>query len=158
LGYRLPPLFELHLPLEYYPATPTRPPQRSGPLMGFCSLQHLKDPRSTRRGLSLPATFRLQGLITLLTAYSLESRAGFVSHRRRSWDSPFGGFPFQEASPDFRLGRTHLPLALAVYPPPKRRTGPKEPRFLGLYLPEVPCGRRWFRPTTHRRLPWGSPL
>jgi len=37
-----------------------------------------------------------------LTAYSLESRAGSVSHRRRSWDSPFGGFPSQEALPAFR--------------------------------------------------------
>jgi hypothetical protein len=27
-----------------------------------------------------------------LTVCSLESRAGFVSHRRRSWDSPFGGY------------------------------------------------------------------
>jgi hypothetical protein len=39
-----------------------------------------------------------------LTAYSLESRAGFVSHRRRSWDSPFGGFTFPEVSAGFRLG------------------------------------------------------
>jgi hypothetical protein len=47
------------------------------------------------------ARFRLQGLVTLLTAYSLESRAGFVSHRRRSWDSPFGGFTFRERSRPF---------------------------------------------------------
>jgi len=53
-GYRLRPLFELHVPLESYPATPTRPPQRSGPLMGFRSLQHLKDPRSTSRRLACP--------------------------------------------------------------------------------------------------------
>jgi len=39
-----------------------------------------------------PATFRLQGLATLLTAYALRFRAGFVSHRQRSWDSPFGAF------------------------------------------------------------------
>jgi hypothetical protein len=38
------------------------------------------------------ARFRLQGLVTLLTAYSLESRAGFVSHRQRSWDSPLRRF------------------------------------------------------------------
>jgi hypothetical protein len=63
------------------------------------------------RAQSVPATFRLQGLATLLTAYSLESRAGFVSHRRRSWDSPFGGFPSRRISPDFRLEGTHLPLA-----------------------------------------------
>jgi len=43
-------------------------------------------------------------LVTLLTAYSLESRAGFISHRRRSWDSPFGGFTFPEVSAGFRLG------------------------------------------------------
>lgn len=41
-------------------------------------------------------------MATLLTAYALESRAGFVSHRRRSWDSPFGGFPSREALPAFR--------------------------------------------------------
>jgi hypothetical protein len=40
-----------------------------------------------------PATFRLQGLTTLLTAFSLRSRAGSFSHRQRSWDSPFGGPP-----------------------------------------------------------------
>jgi hypothetical protein len=71
-----------------------------------------------------PATVRLQGLVTLLTAYSLESRAGFVSHRQRSWDSPFGEFPSRKISTAFRPGRTHIPLSLAVIPPPKRRTGP----------------------------------
>jgi len=40
-----------------------------------------------------PASFRLQGLVTLMTAFSLRSRAGSVSHRQRSWDSPFGGPP-----------------------------------------------------------------
>jgi hypothetical protein len=44
-----------------------------------------------------PATFRLQGLVTLLTAYSLRTRAGFLSHRQRSWDSPFGAFSSQQA-------------------------------------------------------------
>jgi hypothetical protein len=43
-----------------------------------------------------PATFRLQGLVTLLTVSSLRSRAGSVSHRQRSWDSPFGAFPSRE--------------------------------------------------------------
>jgi hypothetical protein len=71
-----------------------------------------------------PATVRLQGLATLLTAYSLESRAGFVSHRQRSWDSPFGEFPSRKVSTAFRPGRTHIPFSLAVIPPPKRRTGP----------------------------------
>jgi hypothetical protein len=101
----------LTFPLECYPATPTQPPQWPSPLMGFRSLQHLRNPRSTHRGQSQPATFRLQGLATLLTACSLESRASFVSHRRRSWDSPFGGFLSREVSAAFRLRRTHIPLA-----------------------------------------------
>jgi hypothetical protein len=91
--------------------------------MGSCSLQHLRNPRSTTRGLCPPATFRLQGLDTLLTACALESRAGFVSHRQRSWDSPFGGFPFRKASSAFPPGRTHIPLVFRVTPAPKCRTG-----------------------------------
>jgi hypothetical protein len=51
-----------------------------------------------------PATFRLQGLVTLLTVSSLPSRAGFISHRQRSWDFPFGGFPSQAASGAFPPG------------------------------------------------------
>jgi len=110
LGYRPRPLVELYLPIEYYPATPTRPSQRPSPLMGSCSLQHLRYSRSTRHESSRLATFRLQGLVTLLTAYSLESRAGFLSHRQRSWDSPFGGFLSRKISATFRPGRTHIPL------------------------------------------------
>jgi hypothetical protein len=67
--------------------------------MGFHSLQHIRSRRSTCRGLCLPATFRLQGLVTLLTAYSLRLRAGSVSHRRRSWDYPFGAFFSRKVSP-----------------------------------------------------------
>jgi len=57
-----------------------------------------------------PASFRLQGLVTLMTAFSLRSRAGFVSHRQRSWDSPFGGPPpgryparFRPEGPTYRF-------------------------------------------------------
>jgi len=70
--------------------------------MGFRSLQHTRDRRSTLRGLCLPATFRLQGLVTLLTVSSLRSLAGFVSHRRRSWDSPFGASSSRKVSGRFR--------------------------------------------------------
>jgi hypothetical protein len=78
--------------------------------MGFASLQHIRIRRSTDRELYLPAVFRLQGLVTLLTVYSLRIRAGFVSHRQRSWDSPFGAFPSQKVSGPFPAGRTHLPF------------------------------------------------
>jgi hypothetical protein len=37
-------------------------------------------------------------LVTLLTAYALRSRAGFISHRQRSWDSPCGAFSSRKAS------------------------------------------------------------
>jgi hypothetical protein len=61
-------------------------------------------------GFAGPATVRLQGLATLLTAYALESLAGFVSPQQRSWDSPFGalsptGYPerFRLEAPTYRL-------------------------------------------------------
>jgi len=83
--------------------------------MGFRSLQHLRNRRSTSRGLYLPASFHLQGLATLLMAFSLQFRAGFVSHRQRSWDSPFGAFSFRKVSSPFPSGRTHIPFLLSVY-------------------------------------------
>jgi hypothetical protein len=70
--------------------------------MGFCSLQHLRDRRSTLRGLASPATFRPQGLVTLSTVFSLRTRAGLVSCRQRSWDSPFEAFPSQKVPVRFR--------------------------------------------------------
>jgi hypothetical protein len=60
-----------------------------------------------------------------LTAYSLRSRAGLVSYRQRSWDSPFGGFSSRKVPDAFPPERTHLPFLPAVLPPPKRRTGPR---------------------------------
>jgi hypothetical protein len=91
-----------------------------------------------------PATFRLQGLVTLVTAYSLQSRAGFVSHRQRSWDSPFGGPPRQKVSEALSPRRAHVPFGQAVFPPPKRRAGPKGPGFWALTLPRVPLDRAGF--------------
>jgi hypothetical protein len=46
-----------------------------------------------------------------LTVYSLESRAGFVSHRQRSWDSPFGGLSLSSRScRRLHRKRTRVPL------------------------------------------------
>lgn len=86
--------------------------------------------RSTSHGLCLPATFRPQGLITLSTVFSLFVRAGFVSHRQRSWDSPF------EASSSAKGNRTVSGPDGPTYRWPKARrhpkvlTGPRR-RFLG---------------------------
>jgi hypothetical protein len=108
--------------------------------MGFCSLQHLRNPRSTCREPSQLAKFRLQGLATLLAACSLESRAGFVSHRQRSWDSPFEGFlsrevfqPFDRKEPTYRW-----PGGISAAEAPDRPDGP---RLLGSRLSGSPCGR-----------------
>jgi hypothetical protein len=70
--------------------------------MGFCSLQRSGARRSTVRGFATPATFRPQGLAALSAAYSLRARAGFVSHRQRSWDSPFGAFSSRKVSARLR--------------------------------------------------------
>jgi len=116
--------------------------------MGFCSLQHLRHPRSTHRGLSRPATFRLQGLATLLAASSLGSRAGFVSHRQRSWDSPFGGFPFQKGASAFRPGKNPHTVSPAVFPPPKRQTGPRGLGFWVHAFRKCLATARGFNPAT----------
>jgi hypothetical protein len=116
--------------------------------MGFCSLQHIRNRRSTDRRLCPPATFRLQGLATLLTVSSLRSRAGFVSHRQRSWDSPFGacslgGYPCVSArmSP-----RTVSPAGI----PSTRgcRAGPAGRGSWAVAQPRVSVGKRGFRTPT----------
>ena len=98
-------------------------------------------------GQSLPATFRLQGLVTLLTAFSLESRAGFVSHRQRSWDSPFEGFPFREISTAFSAGRDpHGGLAERLFRRTRRQTGPTSPAFWVLVSRKCLANARVFKP------------
>jgi hypothetical protein len=109
--------------------------------MGFRSLQHMKDRRSTSRGICLPATFRLQGLVTLLTVYSLQSRAGFVSTRQRSWDYPFGAFSSGKVP-----GRFHLDAPTYRFLPricPLHRSGEAGLAGRGSWastLPGVPGG------------------
>jgi hypothetical protein len=84
-----------------------------------------------------PASFRLQGLVTLLTVSSLRFRVGFVSHRRRSWDSPFEAFSFRKVSVCFH-NRMHPPAIFFMV-----RTAfaawTHEPRLLGF----DPFGSPW---------------
>jgi hypothetical protein len=101
----------------------------------------MRDRRSTQRGLCLPATFRPQGLVTLSAAYALRARAGFVSHRQRSWDSPFGAFSSRKVPAAFPRGWTHMPFLPSVFPPPKRRAGPTGRGSWALTLAGVPDGR-----------------
>jgi hypothetical protein len=109
--------------------------------MGFHSLQHSGSGGPLARAVPLPATFRLQGLVTLWAAYALRAPAGFLSHRRRSWDLPFGAFSFRKVSAAFPRGRTHVPFHPPVFPPPKRWAGPTGCGFWALTLPGVPGDR-----------------
>jgi hypothetical protein len=122
--------------------------------MGFCSLQHIRNRRSTARELCLPATFRLQGLATLLAAFSRRLRAGFFSHRQRSWDSPFGAFPSDKVSGAFPPERTHLPFCAAVVPAAEAVSRPGRPRFLGF----IPCRSPWRQQQVLVALPLGAPV
>jgi len=83
------------------------------------------------RELPTLALFRPQGLVTLSAVYALQARAGFVSHRQRSWGSPFGAFSSRKVSAAFRSGRTHIPFLSSVFPAAIAVGRPNEPRFLG---------------------------
>jgi hypothetical protein len=85
-----------------------------------------------------PATFRLQGLATLLAACSLRARAGLVSYRQRSWDSPFGGFSSRKVLPAFPPGMHPRTVLLSGIPTAEAPGRPDEPRFLGFNPPESP--------------------
>jgi hypothetical protein len=86
-----------------------------------------------------PATFRLQGLITLLTAYSLRSLAGFVSHRQHSWDSPFGGFSSRKVFEPFETRMDPPTVSPSVVPSTVVPGRPNGSRFLGF----DPSGSSW---------------
>jgi hypothetical protein len=82
----------------------------------------MRDRRSTARGLAAPATFRPQGLVTLSAVSALRARAGLISCRQRSWDSPFGAFSSCEVSGAFPPGGTHVPFLPPLLP--LRSSGP----------------------------------
>jgi hypothetical protein len=134
------PLFEFRLPVEFCPANPSRSAAADGLLSWtFLPFSTSRSGGPLHTGFPGPATFRLQGLVTLLTVSSLRARAGFVSRRQRSWDSPFGAFPSRKVFRAFPLGSTHMPFLLPVHQPPKRRAGPTGRGSWALPLPRVPC-------------------
>ena len=93
--------------------------------------------------------FRLQGLITLWTALSRRIRAGFVSYRQRSWDSPFGAFPSRTVLGAFPPERTHLPIVRPVHNAARGgEAGPDDRSFWALPRTRVPCDRRVISATT----------
>jgi hypothetical protein len=58
-----------------------------------------------------------------LTACALRSLAGFISHRQRSWDSPFGASSSGKVFQTFPPGRTHIPFCTACIPNKVRTAG-----------------------------------
>jgi len=84
-----------------------------------------------------------------LTAYSLESRAGFVSHRQRSWDSPFGGFPSREVLPAFRPeGNPHTVTPGSISATRRCQTGLTGPGSWVYTSRECLASTRSFNPVT----------
>jgi hypothetical protein len=142
-------LFEFRLPPEYYPADPSQP-AAARRLLSWASVPYstsgIEDPPC--RELCPLATFRLQGLVTLLTVSALRFRAGFISHRQRSWDSPFGacslgGYPCVST----RMSPRTVPPA--GIPSTRRcRAGPAGPGSWALAQPRVSVGERGFRTRT----------
>jgi hypothetical protein len=76
------PLFELTSLLEYYPTKSSFSAGADQLLSwAFVPYSTYKESKVHLTRVNPPATFRLQGLVTLLAIYSLRSRAGFFSHR-----------------------------------------------------------------------------
>jgi hypothetical protein len=148
------PLCEFRFPPESYPTDPSRPTEVRQPLSwASAPFSTRQDRRSTTRGLCLPASFRLQGLTTLLTAYALRSPAGFVSHRRRPWDCPFGACP-ADRSPGVST-RMNPPTVSPAVVPVRLRAGPA----LQAAVPGLSPCRRSRRPAVGlARQPTEAPL
>jgi hypothetical protein len=117
-------------------------PQPPAPLMGFVSLQRSRIRRSTCRGFAEPATFRPQGLVTLSAACSLRARAGLVSYRRRSWDSPFGAFSSREVSTRLHVEGPTCRFSCRCYRRRRQRAGPAGRGSWASTLARVPGDQR----------------
>jgi len=140
LSWRPHPLVELALPIESYPAIPSRPPQRSAPLMGFCSLQHMRNPRSTHRG-PKPARYvppsgfgyPLDGLLPRIPRRFCFTPTALMGFTLRRFLLPRGLADLSIGSePTYRYTRQCLCR-------PKAPDRPDGTRLLGPYLPRVLC-------------------
>jgi hypothetical protein len=104
--------------------------------MGFCSLQHVKDPRSTQRGRK-PARYvppsgfgyPLGGLLPRIPcrfSFAPAALMGFTLRR----------FPSRKVLPAFRPEGTHLPFDPAVILPPEGARPARRTSVSGLIPPE----------------------
>jgi len=126
------PLVEFRLPPESCPTQPS-PPAAAGDTSLGLSLPSAHEGSEVHlpRALPRPTTVRPQGLATLSAAYALRARAGFVSHRRRSWDSPCGASSSRKVSVAFSRRTDPRTVFLAVVPDAEALGRPGEPRFPG---------------------------
>jgi hypothetical protein len=143
------PLVEFDLPLEYYPAKPSPLGVKPIRLLSWAfvpfSTSRIKGPLAA----GLPARYvppsgfgcPLGGLLPLIPCRFCFTPAALLGFTLRSFLLPKG-------IRGFRPGSTHLPLNLAVFPPPKRRAGPTGLGYWVLTLSEAPRDRRGFSPPT----------
>ena len=111
------------------------------------------------RALPAPATVRLQGLVPLLAAFARRVRAGLVSCRQRSWDSPFGVFSSRKVSGAFRPGRTHIPFLRPLYQSPRGERPARSAAVSGLRpFREFLAVAAGLARGDRRILPWVFPL
>jgi hypothetical protein len=114
---------------------------RPAPLMDFTSLQHMPAARiHCPRVVPDPLTVRLQGLVTLLTAFAPHRLAGLVSSRQRSWDFTLRSFPRPTGRAALqRPARTCMPLTGGWHRVHEARDRLRRPRLPGF----VPDERPW---------------
>jgi hypothetical protein len=125
--------------------------------VGFRSLQRSRIRRATARGHCQPATFRPQGLATLSAAYYLRARAGFLSHRRRSWDSPFGASSSRKVATAFPRRSDPRAVYPVGFPCAEALGRPNGPRLLGFDPSGSPSRPKQDWCADRRMLPWASP-
>jgi len=128
------PLVEFRLRTECFPTDLVGGPQPTDSSLGLLFPSAHEDLAIHAHPRSLPhsATVRPQGLVTLSTAYSRQIRAGFVSHRQRSWDSPFGAFSFRKVSACFHAEGPTCRFACRYSRHPKALGRPKQAAASGL--------------------------
>jgi hypothetical protein len=138
------PLVDFGPPAEYYPvAASSRRPHRAAPGSSSPGLllpsAHTGFGGPLSAGLPPPATFRLQGLVTLLAVCSPRSLTGLISSRQRPWDSSLRSISSREVASAFPRRRTRMPLARHDLPRTKSLDRYGEHRLPGFGPPASPA-------------------
>ena len=122
---------------------------RSARLLSWtsCSLRHESGSRvHLTDGFPRPPSFRLQGLATLLTAYSPRTLVSFVSCSQHPWDLPLRSLTCLQAVAVSPLHATRLPFLLRLMLSPKTKSTATQAATPGSYT----CRRHWRQPADSR--------